>query len=142
MTGHALYLYRERRTVKHKPLPPTRALWCTWKVKVVVHPGKRPGHGYRAGHSRGPNLGAPAVVPEAAAALSAKYPGEGVRQSAGAGLDFDVVCCHQPAVDDAVAPGRLRGLTARADLPSTQCGPGKTHHLRQMRAFTTSVADA
>jgi hypothetical protein len=82
VTGQALYLYSERRTVKARNLAADS--------RVVVH--LESGEDVVIVRGTAKDLGTPAQVPDMVAALSAKYTGEDDRQYLpGADPDFDVV---------------------------------------------------
>ena len=87
MTGHILYLYSERRTVKARNLAAD--------PRVVVH--LESGEDVVIVRGTAEDLGVPAGVPEVVAALSSKYTGEGDRQYLpDADPDFDVVYAISP----------------------------------------------
>ena len=87
VTGHILYLYSERRTVKARNL--------ATDPRVVVH--LESGEDVVIVRGTAEDLGTPADVPEVVAALSAKYTGEDDRQYLpDADPDFDVVYAISP----------------------------------------------
>ncbi len=87
MTGHILYLYSERRTVKARNLAAD--------PRVVVH--LESGEDVVIVRGTAEDLGVPAGVPEVVAPLSAKYTGEGDQQYLpDANPDFDVVYAVRP----------------------------------------------
>ena len=87
VTGLALYLYSERRTVKARNL--------VADSRLVVH--LESGEDVLMVRGTAEDLGAPAQVPDVVAALAAKYTGEGDRQYLpDADPDFDVVYAIRP----------------------------------------------
>ena len=87
VTGQALYLYSERRTVKARNLAADS--------RLVVHLEKREDVLIVRGTAE--DVGTPAQVPDVVAALAAKYTGEGDRQYLpDADPDFDVVYAIRP----------------------------------------------
>jgi len=87
VTGHTLYLYSERRTIKARNLAAD--------PRAVVH--LESGEDVVIVRGTAEDLGAPAAVPEVVAALSGKYTGEGDRQYLpDADPDFDVVYAIRP----------------------------------------------
>jgi len=87
VTGQALYLYSERRTVKARNLAADS--------RVVVH--LESGEDVLIVRGTAGDLGTPAQVPDVVAALAAKYTGEGDRQFLpDADPDFDVVYAIRP----------------------------------------------
>lgn len=87
VTGQALYLYSERRTVKARNLAAD--------PRVVVH--LESGEDVVIVRGTAKDLGTPAQVPHVVAALSAKYTGEDDRQYLpGADPDFDVIYAISP----------------------------------------------
>ena len=87
VTGHILYLYSERGTVKARNLAAD--------PRVVVH--LESGEDVVIVRGTAEDQGAPAAVPEVVAALSAKYSGEGNQQYLpDADPDFDVVYAIRP----------------------------------------------
>ena len=87
VTGQALYLYSERRTVKARNLAAD--------PRLVVH--LESGEDVLIVRGVAEDLGAPTQVPDVVAALAAKYTGEGHRQYLpDADPDFDVVYAIRP----------------------------------------------
>jgi PPOX class probable F420-dependent enzyme len=87
VTGQALYLYSERRTVKARNLAAD--------PRVVVH--LESGEDVVIVRGTAKDLGTPAQVPDVVVALSAKYTGEDDRQYLpGADPDFDVIYAISP----------------------------------------------
>src|SRR5690242_12120002 len=87
VTGQALYLYSERRTVKARNLAAD--------PRLVVH--LESGEDVLIVRGVAEDLGAPTQVPDVVAALAAKYTGEGDRQYLpDADPDFDVVYAIRP----------------------------------------------
>jgi nitroimidazol reductase NimA-like FMN-containing flavoprotein (pyridoxamine 5'-phosphate oxidase superfamily) len=86
-TGHTLYLYSERRTVKARNLAAD--------PRVMVH--LESGEDVVIVRGTAQDLGAPVGVPEVVAALSSKYTGKGDQQCLpDADPDFDVVYAISP----------------------------------------------
>jgi general stress protein 26 len=87
VTGHTLYLYSERRTVKARNLADD--------PRVLVH--LESGEDVLIVRGTAEDVGAPADVPEVMAALSSKYTSEADRQYLpDADPDFDVVFAIRP----------------------------------------------
>jgi len=87
VTGQALYLYSERRTVKARNLAADS--------RVVVH--LESGEDVLIVRGTAGDLGTPAQVPDVVAALAAKYTGEGDPEFLpDADPDFDVVYAIRP----------------------------------------------
>jgi len=87
VTGQALYLYTERRTVKARNLAADS--------RLVVH--LESGEEVLIVLGTAEDLGTPAQVPDVVAALAAKYTGEGDRRYLpDADPDFDVIYAVRP----------------------------------------------
>jgi len=108
--GDTLHLYSERRTVKARNLAadPRAVVHLESAEDVVIVRGTAE------------DLGTPAQAGHVVTALAAKYTRPGPAVSPGRRTCFRCGLCHQAAIGDDVAPGRLRDLAAPLDLLSSQ----------------------